>query len=545
MKLRYYQDEAVEKTFEYMFANKGKYPLIALPTGTGKSLVIAGAVKKALGLHTQCRVLVVTHVKELIQQNYEKLVDLWPQAPVGVYSAGLGRREMHAQVLYAGIDSLNGKGDRVGHRDIVLIDEAHRINMETETVYRKLFRTLYLRNPNVVFIGLTATPYRQKQGLLTNQPGLFHDIVVDYTSMEGFNKLLDDGFLCPLLPRPMETQFDITGVGSNCEDYIIKQLQEAVDKDDVTYRALQEAIQVGHDRESWMIFTTGIKHTENVSSMLDSLGIPSTFVHSKMNATERDERLRDYKAGHYRAIVNNNILTTGFDHPKLDMIVVLRPTKSISLWVQMLGRGTRIFPGKEDCLVLDFARNTEMLGPVNDPMIPDPKKKKKKKGAAPFRMCPDCSTYNHARATFCCNKECNHEFVYEERFDVEASTAELITREKRGKKNKPAELPIIEEFNVDRVVYHKGESWSRHKPPHLKVVYYTGLRQFATTVCIQHPYENYANKLARDWWRDHSGEEEVPTTVSEALELVDTLRIPKKVKVWINRAKPEVKGVEF
>jgi len=544
MQLRHYQTQAVEDTFRFLYEHPGKYPLIALPTGTGKSLVIAAIVKEALRQFPQCRVLVVTHVKELIQQNYEKLLALWPNAPAGVYSAGLGRREMHAQVLYAGIDSLNNKGERLGHRDIVLIDEAHRINMETETVYRKLFTVLWEKNNNVVFVGLTATPYRQKQGLLTNKPGLFDAIVTDYTSMTGFNQLLDEGYLCPLTPRPMQAFLDTTGVGSNSEDYIIKQLQDAVDKEDLTYQVLKETIEIGHDRNAWMLFTTGVRHTENVAEMLESLGIPTTFVHSKLKADERDERLRDYKAGRYRAIVNNNILTTGFDHPPLDLIAVLRPTKSISLWVQMLGRGTRICEGKRDCLVLDFARNTENLGPVNDPLIPDPKKKKKK-GAAPFRTCPDCGAYNHARAAFCCAPDCDHEFVYETEFEVKASTAELITREKRQKKKKETELPIVESFDIDQVTYHKRPSWQKHKPPHLKVVYYCGLRQFSTVVCLEHPYENYANKIAREWWREHTGREEVPTTVDQALEQVDGIAIPKKVKVWINRNQPRVQGVEF
>jgi DNA repair protein RadD len=163
-------------------------------------------------------------------------------------------------------------------------------------------------------------------------------------------------------------------------------LQAAVDDADITYRALTEAVQIGQSRRSWTAFASGIDHAIHIAEMLrGTFGIDAAEVHSKMPEKERDRRIEAYKRGELRCIVNKDILTTGFDHPPIDLILMLRPTMSTGLWVQMLGRGTRPYdpavhgylPGfptkKYDCCVLDYAGNTRRLGPINDPVIPKPK----------------------------------------------------------------------------------------------------------------------------------------------------------------------------
>lgn len=545
MQLRYYQEEAVQSVFNYFVDSAGN-PIVALPTGTGKSLVIGEFIRRACTIYNGTRILKLTHVKELIEQNHEKLMNLWPTAPAGVYSAGLGRREINSQILYAGIASVAKHARRIGHVDLIIIDECHLVSPKGETQYRKLIADLKEINPYLKVIGLTATYYRLGQGLLTDPGGIFTDICYDMTKRQAFNKLVNEGYLAPLVTRRMDTHLDAdaAGVAVHGGEYNMKQLQAVVDEDMITTQALSEALYRGSDRKHWLVFTTGVEHTEHVAEKLATMGEAATCVHSKMPAAERDKRIEDFKAGHYRMMVNNNILTTGFDFPGIDHIVVLRPTKSTSLWVQMLGRGTRPAPGKNDCLVSDFARNSEDLGPINDPVLPRKKKKGKKMGIAPVRCCEACGGYNHASARTC--DYCGAEFPRDIKYNGVASTADVMAKDEM-------EIPKVELQPVSRVVYSRHQKDGR--PDSIRADYYCGIRRFTAYICLEHP--NLAKKKARDWWRLHTGipqgydyhpndpDVRIPDTTDHALELIDGLPTPSHVHVWTNTKYPEILNYEF
>lgn len=541
VRLRPYQEEAVQSVFDYFRTNGGN-PIIGMPTGTGKSLVIGAFIMEACRAYPGTRILKLTHVKELITQNYEKLLDLWPTAPAGIYSAGLGRRDITAQILYAGIASIAKEAERVGHVDLIVIDECHLVSQKSETQYRAFIEALRGINPYLKVIGLTATYYRMGQGLLTDT-GLFTDICYDRTKLAAFNQLVRMGYLAPLVAKRMDTFLDADGEGVKAQggEYNLKELQEAVNRDGITLAALQEALYRGSDRDHWLVFTTGVEHTETVATMLEQLGEKATFVHSKMTSGERDRRIADFKAGKYRMMVNNNILTTGFDYPDIDHIVVLRPTCSTSLWVQMLGRGTRPAPGKRDCLVSDFARNSEKLGPINDPVLPQ-KKGRKKGGTAPVRCCETCGGYNHASARTCVY--CGTEFPRDLKYAGVASTADVMANDEV--------LPKIEEMEVTRVVYSRHTKEGR--PDAIRADYYCGLRRFTAYICLEHG--GYATKKAIDWWRVHIGvdplgpgarskDEFVPGKTAHALEVIDSLPQPSKIFVWTNTKYPEVRSYVF
>lgn len=549
MKPRYYQDEAINSIWHY-FANGGQgNPLVAMPTGTGKSIVIGGFIKAIYQHYPTQRVMMLTHVKELIEQNYDKLLRLWPTAPAGIYSAGVGRKDIHAKITFAGIQSVVSKPELFGHIDLIIIDEAHLVSPKENTSYNQFIEALKEVNPYIKVVGLSATPYRLGLGMLT-EGDLFSDICYDLTTMSAFNRLIAEGFIAPLVPRHTGEQLDLAGVGMSGGEFKNKDLQDAVDKEAITYKALTESIELGYDRSHWLVFATGIAHAENIAAMLDSLGISAAVIHGKLNKTKREEILADYKAGKYRALVNNNVLTTGFDFPAIDMIIMLRPTNSPGLWVQMLGRGTRpvyadgynlddeqerlqaIAAGpKQDCLVLDFAGNTTRLGPINDPVIPA-MKGKKQGGTAPVRLCEQCATYNHASVRVCDN--CGFEFPVNVKFGFRASEAALISS---------GEIQM-EVFAVDRVIYkpHRKEG----RPDAIKVDYYCGIRKFDTYVCLEHG--GYASKKAREWWREHwpiSDEQEIPTTTAQALEMVDKLKEPTHIRVWLKKKYPEIKAYNF
>lgn len=543
MKPRYYQQECID-SFWYYFSNHTGNPIAALPTGTGKSPIIAWFMQNVLTHYPNQRMMMLTHVKELIEQNFDKLLTVWPTAPAGIYSSGLKRRDTQYPITYAGIGSVAKRANEFGHIDLVVIDECHLVSPKQETLYRKFINALLEINPNLKVIGLTATPYRLKLGCLT-EGGLFTDICYDLTSMAAFNRLVSEGYLAPLITKRTALALDTSGVGTSGGEFKQKDLQQAVDKDEITYAALKEMMEYGADRKHWLIFASGIEHAINIAEMLDSLGITCAVVHSKMKDSERDAILNDHKNGLFQCVVNNNILTTGYDFPGIDLIGVLRPTKSPGLWVQMLGRGTRpvYMPGfdletqegrfaamaashKHNCLVLDFGGNTKCLGPINDPVLPQ--KKGKKGGIAPVRICEGCGSYIHASLAFC--PDCGMEFPREVKIQGTAYHGEVMA----------SDLPQVEPFKVDKVVYAKHPKLNR--PPSLKVTYYCGLRVFSEYICLEH--ETKIKNRADKWWKQRS-EYDPPNTIDESLVLVNSLEVPDTINIWINKKYPEITGYEF
>lgn len=530
MQLRYYQQEALDALYNYFLTHENGNPLVALPTGTGKSILPAAFIYGIMRQWPQTRFLMVTHVKELIAQNAEELLKLWPTAPLGIYSAGLKQKDTAHPIIFGGVQSMIKHPDWFGHRDIAFVDEAHLISGDDVSRYQSFFSFMKLINPKLKIIGMSATPYRMGLGHLTDN-GLFTDVVYDKTSLEGFNELLAAGFMSPLVPLRTRTELDVSNVSVNQGEFIATQLQGAIDKAEITFSALKEMCHAGADRKSWLIFASGIEHAEHIAEQLGAFGIDCAPVHSKRPSDYNDAAIKAFKANELRSIVNYGKLTTGFNHPGIDLIAMLRPTLSVPLWVQMLGRGTRIAPEKKDCLVLDFARNTPRLGPINDPRIPN--KKGSSGGETPIKICESCGAYNHISARLCCN--CGEAFTFQQKLVSKPGTEELI------KAAATEALPQIETFNVLNATYakHNGKAG---KPPTLKATYFTTGLAFKEFVCLEH--SGMAGKMARDWWRRRS-KENPPASVDEALLHISNLKCPRFIRVHVNKTYPEILGVEF
>lgn len=539
MELRYYQQEAISSTLDFLCnAPAGKHPVIAMPTGTGKSLVIAGTIIQFNHYFPRARWIKLTHDKRLIEQNAKKLTEMWGGAPLGIYSSGLGQKDTMHPIIYGGIQSVQNNPEAFGHRDFCIVDECHRVNPKADTGYYETFAALYRINPNIRFIGTSATIFRLGQGLITDN-GIFTDIAYDITGVEPFNRLIREGFLCPLIPKQTSVSINVDDIKVQNGEFNLKQLQAAVDKDEITRAAIDEAIELGADRKRWLVFSSGVANAEHISEYLNYRGISSAAVHSKQNDTDNDKFLEQHKAGKLRAIVNNNILTTGYDDPEIDLIIVLRPTMSPGLWVQMLGRGTRPFPGKKDCLVLDYAKNSLRLGPINDPSIP--KSKKSSTSEAPVKVCKNCNTYNHPKVTHCIN--CGAPFTFEIKITETAASSELIAK---VEKEKP--FPIVETFPVQFVYYGKINKGGKDM---LKVTYVcsNGIQSFSELVLLDH--SGYAKHKANDWWRarfpgDPPEADDDTSATFKALQLTSELKVPKTIKVWVNKTPyPEVMSYEY
>jgi DNA repair protein RadD len=494
-------------------------------------------------------VMMLTHRKELIAQNYEKLLTVWPEAPAGIYSAGLGEKNHFLPITFAGIASVANKAHLFGKVDIAIVDEAHLISPNDETTYRKFLNELLKVNPYLKVIGLTATPWRIGQGKLTDEGGLFTDICYDNTSMEKFNALIADGYLAKLIPKRTHLKIDTDALHMRGGDFIQSEVIATFDKDEITEAALKETLTVAHDRNHGMIFGAGIDHCLHIEKMLKAMGQTCGVVHSKQKADLNDHIIKEFKNGNIRFLINNDKLTTGFDAPCVDLIVILRATASIVLWVQVLGRATRPVyaegfnletkegrlaaieagPKADGALILDFAGNTQRLGCINDPVLP--KKKGKGGGDAPVKECPDCMTLNHPSVRFCI--DCGYEFSFEVKITQTASTNELI---------KESVIPVIEPFPVVSMSYQNNQR--RGKRPSLKVTYQSTLRAFSEYLCLEHEIPGVRHKAGKTW-SELGGKFPAPATVVEALTRTGELRPPHTIRVWLNKEWPEITSKEF
>jgi len=574
---REYQDWAKDAFFAYFQAHSG-HPVIAMPTGTGKSVTIADICIEIVVTWNGQRILILAPSKELVEQNGAKFTAMAPHIPVGVCSASLGRYEVGRPITIGTIGTVFNRCDKLGHIDLVFVDECHLVSHKDETQYRLLADYLLEKNPHCKFIGLSATPYRLGLGHITDG-GLFTDVCFDACGMEAFNWFIDQGYLLPLIPRPTELMLDTTGVATSGGDFIGGQLQRKINKAEITSAAVTEALQLSAGRKKLLWFATGIEHAESIVAELEAHGETAVAVHSKSDSRDEDlEAFMTLGGNGVRHCVNFGVLTTGFDFPALDCIVMLRPTKSPGLWVQMLGRGTRPWyadgfdlstlegrllaianSDKQDCLVLDFAYNTAILGPINDPQLP--KKKKKLGGDPPIKTCgktgdppvsnivpftsdPDrggdpvkgCRCWNHPSARFCV--QCGAEFTFEVKFQNKASNAELLRRAKP--EDGAFEKPVLEEHHVTRVTYsiHKKEG----RPDSIRVDYYCGLRRFSHYILPEHG--GGPRLRSEDWWMRHGGGT-LPATTTAARAAIDQLRTPRSIVVWMRKEFPQVKDWRF
>ncbi|MBY7806535.1 DEAD/DEAH box helicase [Vibrio fluvialis] len=368
--LRPYQADSVKAVIHY-FRQHSTPAVIVLPTGAGKSLVIAELARLAKG-----RVLVLAHVKELVEQNHAKYEGYGLKG--AIFSAGLGRKETDQQVVFASVQSVVRNLDAFKNQfSLLVIDECHRVPDDKSSSYQKVITHLLELNPGMKVLGLTATPYRLGMGWIyqyhtrglvrSEEPRFFRDCIFELP----IRYLLDEGFLTParLIDAPV-LSYDFsqlkpanTGRYKESEmDLVIEQSKRA------TPQIVQQIIQLAADKQGVMVFAATVRHAQEILGLLPQG--ESDIVIGDTPSPERDAIIQRFKQRDLKFLVNVSVLTTGFDAPHVDLIAILRPTESVSLYQQIVGRGLRLSPGKTECLVLDYAGNTYDL---YQPEVGDPK----------------------------------------------------------------------------------------------------------------------------------------------------------------------------
>jgi DNA repair protein RadD len=527
MILRPYQRAAIDSLWDWFGRHEDGNPIVAACVGSGKSVLIATLARESLTQWPGTRILMVVASRELCSQNMEKLLRVWPDAPAGMHSAGLGRKDLGHDILYGTIGSLYKKAHLLGRVDLMLIDECHNIGNSEDGMYRKLIAELGKYNPGMRVIGWTGTAFRGDGIWLTDaEAPLFHGIAARVEMRD----LIEQGFLAPLVEARTTLHMDASDVAMRAGDYVIQDLAKALDKAELVAQACDELVRLAADRKRWLVYGVTVRHAGHIADALRARGIACGLVHAKTPHGERDALIRQFRNGQLRALVNVAVLTTGFDVPEVDCIALMRNTRSPVLYTQIAGRGMRIAEGKTDTLWCDFTDTTAILGPVDAIKGRARPRTKREEQAAPHRICPECGTIN-ATARLACI-DCGHEFPPPERIkhDTRVSGAAVLTGASR-----------VRAFDVEEVRY--AEHHKEGKPPSMRIDYWNGMRKVASEWL---PFGHwYGRGKARWTWREMGGQEPVPETTSEALERSHELRNVSRVLVDQSGEFAEVVGREY
>jgi len=387
--LRPYQQEAVEATIQH-FRRHPEPAVIVLPTGAGKSLVIAELAKRARG-----RVLVLAHVKELVAQNHSKYCAYGLEADI--FAAGLQQRQHQGKVVFGSVQSVARNLALFDSAfSLLIIDECHRISDDDDSQYQQIIQHLRQANPQLRLLGLTATPYRLGKGWIYHyhyhgivrgdENSQFRDCIYELP----LRYMIKHGFLVPpeRLDMPI-VHYDFSRLQANSNGLFNEaQLNaELKQQQRVTPHIVSQIIEYAEQRKGVMIFAATVEHAQEVTALLPKG--QAAMVSGETATAQRDALIQAFKDQQLRYLVNVSVLTTGFDAPHVDMIAILRPTESISLYQQIVGRGLRLSPGKTDCLVLDYAGNP------HDLFTPEVGSSKPHSDSQPVQVfCPGCGFAN-------------------------------------------------------------------------------------------------------------------------------------------------------
>jgi len=500
LELRPYQHEAVAAIYGHL-RERDDNPCVVLPTGSGKTFVMARICADAVG-RWNGRVLILAHVRELLEQALEKIRMVAPEmwTKTGIYSAGLRSRDTEHPIIIAGIQSVYKRACELDAFDLVIIDEAHMIPPEGDGMYRTFLKDARTVNPSLRVIGLTATPFRMRSGMICEPDNVLNEVCYEV----GVKELIVQGYLCPLVTKGSREAIDTSGLHVRGGEFVAGDAEDLMDTDELVESACHEILEQTLARRSVLIFAAGVRHGHHVAEVLRAKsGEDVGMVFGETADAERGEVLGAFRAGELKYLVNVNVLTMGFDAPNIDCVAMVRPTLSPGLYYQMVGRGFRLHDGKENCLVLDFGGNVLRHGPVD--AIRVHKVNHRGNGDPPAKQCPECRSLIAAGYAVC--PDCGYEFPPPKRQNHEAtaSTDDILSGE--------VTTTVYEVEAVHYSVHHKRGA-PDDAPKTLRVEYRIGFHKYQSEwICFEHT--GWPRHKAESWWRRRS-EAPVPDSAAEA-----------------------------
>lgn len=514
LQLRPYQDEAKVSVYGHL-RTRDDNPCVVIPTAGGKTPVMASMCKDAVGLWNG-RVLILAHVKELLEQAADKLNKICPEVRFGVYSAGLRRRDTSHPVIVAGIQSVYKRACDLDAFDLVVIDEAHMIPPDGDGMYRQFLADARVVNPHLRIVGFTATPFRLKTGAICTPDGFLNHVCYEV----GVRELIVQGYLCPLITKAGRTKADTSGLHVRGGEFVPGEVEDLMDNDTLVEAACAEIVEHTRSRNAVLIFASGVKHGEHIVSVLKNKHcIECDFVTGDTPIDRRDAALARFKAGGLKYLCNVNVLTTGFDAPHIDCVALVRPTLSAGLYYQMVGRGFRLHASKANCLVLDFGGNVLRHGPVDQIRV---KERDAGSGPAPAKECPECHAVVAAGYARC--PGCGFEFPPPERSKHEARASEAGILSGQITTTKHAVKDVF--YSV-----HRKRGAGDDAPRTMRVDYKVGFNDFKSEwICIEH--DGYARQKAMAWWKRRSPEP-MPDSAEGAVALAQAGRLAPTLEITV------------
>ena len=409
--LRPYQEEAIDRIMEAIPTDQ--FILVQGATGMGKTIVFSELIRRLLSQWPNIRIGILAHRRELITQAQDKLLKVWPDAPISIACASLGEIDTEQPVVIGSIQTLSRRTETTAPFDLVIVDEAHKIPpMNINSQYKSWIETMIQYNPKVRILGVTATPFRLSHGYVFGnmcKPGNIN-LFPDLHYRISISDLQKDGYLCGYRAKAMvDISYDLSSVRKT-GDYNVGDLSAVMSKQHHVGSAVAALKEHAADRKHVIVFAVTIAHAEKLK---EAFGEQATIIHSELKDDARNKALADFESGAIRVIVNVMVLSEGFDSPAVDCIIMCRPTCSPGLFVQMAGRGLRPHPDKKDVLILDLANNCATHGDPNNPKVEIPGRTKKKETVIAKRgkTCPQCKEVVDPRCTIC--PVCGWEFVDE------------------------------------------------------------------------------------------------------------------------------------
>lgn len=500
MELRPYQQDCIQAIRKH-FRTSNDSAVVSASTGSGKTIIFSDLIKGLNKRAPDFRTLILAHRKQILQQSYDKLITVAPELKrdVGIYSAGLNLRQMDKKITIAGIQSVHNRAFEFDKFGLIIVDEGHHFSEEERTTYKKFIDNCKEKNPELKVLIFTATPYRMKGGLIYGEDKMIKKLIYKI----GTGELIDQGYLCHVTAKHAKASQDFSKVKMTGGEFNKLEVELILNKQKLVEETVKEIKELSFfvGREKILIFCCSIAHAELVRK---TIGIDfCSITHSKMSKQDRqDNEWQFITGGEYGTefMCNVGVLTEGWDCPKVDCIVLLTATASPGKYVQMVGRGLRNAPGKENCLVLDFAENIDRHGPID--RVEEIMEKKKREKISPkadckmMKVCPECDTYLALAARECL--ECG--YLFPERSFIhnhKAGSGAILASE--------IELQEKVVYNVCCNIHKKKD-----KPDSLKVTYYSkqfsykngignlDLTPVSEWICFQHT--GYALKKARSWW---------------------------------------------
>jgi superfamily II DNA or RNA helicase len=365
---RWYQAEAEEAVVRSLVSATGGNPVAAIVTAGGKSYIIARIIGRLLQYKPAARILVLQPDSRLTAQNHAEAEDYLGQ-PCGVYCAKLGLRQRACQVTFGTPQSVANQIRSFPAFDYILVDEAHEFTESLKAFGKILAHTRTVR-PDVRLAGFTATPYRMEGAKVVplTEYGTFTHLAIDVTSGRNYNRLTAEGYISQIVAPPVDfPAIDLSGLRSKGGEYDESQLAERAQA--ITAEAVAKALEAARGRRHIMWFAVNIAHADMIGRELEALGEQVAVIHGGRDSKEQDADLQAFRERNCRHVVSVDMLTTGFNAPFVDALVLLVAMQSQIRFRQIIGRGLRVCEGKTNCLALDAGGNFLRLGAINAPLV--------------------------------------------------------------------------------------------------------------------------------------------------------------------------------